>query len=79
MNEWELRFWILVAVLALYIVLSIACHGAAYRNGCTDGFGFSKEPRCSGYKKAGEYLRRTMAHRWPELQQGDHNDPNNTG
>ena len=37
---------------------------AAYRNGCTDGYGFSKEPRNPGYQKAGEILRK----RWPEIE-----------
>jgi hypothetical protein len=40
---------------------------AAYRNGCTDGYGYAREPVNPGYAHAGRYLRANMAHRWPEL------------
>ena len=40
---------------------------AAYRNGIADGYGFSQEPCNMGYRQAGEYLRKYMAHRWPHL------------
>lgn len=57
-----------IAVLCL-VVLALAAQsvGAAYRNGVTDGYGYAKEPNCPGYAHAGEYLRRHMKHRWPEL------------
>ncbi len=48
-------------------VLGVMGSWAAYRNGVTDGYGYSREPKCPGYAAAGEYLRRHMAHRWPEL------------
>lgn len=41
---------------------------AAYRNGVVDGFGYSLEPGCPGYAKAGAYLKKYMAHRWHELR-----------
>jgi hypothetical protein len=41
---------------------------AAYHNGVTDGYGYSKEPFCPGYAAAGRYLRKYMAHRWHELR-----------
>lgn len=41
---------------------------AAYRNGCCDGYGYSREPWNPGYQEAGRYLRRWMAHRWSELE-----------
>jgi hypothetical protein len=53
------------------IVLGCLALHAAYRNGVTDGYGYSREPNCPGYAKAGEYLRNHMAHRWPELRPGD--------
>lgn len=37
---------------------------AAYRNGCNDGYGFSKEPNNPGYREAGKILLK----RWPEIQ-----------
>lgn len=40
---------------------------AAYRNGVTDGYGFSREPTCPGYRVAGEYLTKHMLHRWPDM------------
>lgn len=58
---------IIYAVFLTYFVFSIAAIGAAYNNGATDGYGYSKEPTCPGYAKAGRYLRKNMAHRWPEL------------
>lgn len=59
--------WVLVASLVGVTVLAFLCVGAAYRNGITDGYGYSREPTCPGYAYAGIYLRRFMAHRWPEL------------
>ncbi len=58
---------ILAGFLLVTIALSLVSQGAAYRNGVTDGYGYSKEPTCSGYRRAGEYLKAVMAHRWPEL------------
>lgn len=40
---------------------------AAYHNGVTDGYGYAREPWNRGYFKAGDYLRRFMSHRWPEV------------
>ena len=57
----------LAGFLLLFVFISLIGHAAAYRNGCTDGYGYSKEPTCPGYKKAGEYLQKYMSHRWPEL------------
>jgi hypothetical protein len=57
----------LVGILALYVVLSLMALGAAYRNGVTDGYGYSREPWHPGYAAAGDYLRKYLAHRWPEL------------
>jgi len=42
---------------------------AAYQNGVTDGYGYSKEPNNPGYQKAGCYLRSTMYHRWSSLRE----------
>lgn len=44
---------------------------SAYFNGVVDGFGYAREKTCPGYRVAGDYLRRTMAHRWPELAEDD--------
>ena len=53
--------------IALMVFFAVGMH-AAYRNGVTDGYGYAKEPSCPGYQAAGEILRATMAHRWPELR-----------
>ena len=55
---------------ALFMVCLMAHIGvyAAYQNGVTDGYGFAREPRNPGYRRAGEYLRKHMAHRWRELR-----------
>ena len=58
---------LLIAFVSLAF-FSLLAQGAAYRNGVTDGYGFSKEPTCPGYRTAGHHLRTTMAHRWPELR-----------
>jgi hypothetical protein len=58
----------LLVLLGLVFILAVLEHAAAYRCGVHDGYGYSRDPGCPGYQKAGEYLRRTMAHRWPELR-----------
>lgn len=55
------------AIILVVCVLMVAGMEAAYNNGVTDGYGYSKEPTCPGYAKAGRYLKKYMAHRWPEL------------
>jgi hypothetical protein len=52
--------------IGLLIGILLGCAGtySAYRNGVTDGFGFSIEPRNPGYRKAGRYLVDHMSHRW---------------
>lgn len=60
--------------IILYIALLLVCGlavlsiKAAYQNGVTDGYGFAREPRNPGYKTAGDFLRKHMAHRWRELR-----------
>ena len=51
----------------IFIWFMIAVVSAAYRNGINDGYGYSREPTNPGYRKAGRYLKRYCAHRWPEL------------
>jgi len=51
----------------LLLTTAIAAVRAAYFNGVNDGYGYSQEPRNPGYQKAGRWLRRYGAHRWPEL------------
>lgn len=67
-SGWTVETWVIFALLVMFAVLSMFGIAAAYRNGATDGYGYSKEPNCPGYAGAGEYLRRVMAHRWPELR-----------
>ena len=57
-----------LAAFVLGIGVSLVSLGAAYRNGVTDGYGYAREPSCAGYSRAGEYLRKYMAHRWHELR-----------
>lgn len=54
-------------VSLLFTVVGVFGMAAAYRNGVTDGYGYSQEPTCPGYAKAGRYLKSHMAYRWPEL------------
>lgn len=65
-------FWIGAA-----LGTGLGCLGAwaAYRNGVTDGFGFAQEPSNPGYRKAGDYLRKHMAYRWPELGNAEYQPP----
>lgn len=67
-SGWTIETWILLAFLVMYAVLSFMGSMAAYRNGVVDGYGYSKEPGHPGYEHAGEILRETMHHRWPELR-----------
>lgn len=60
-------FGVLIGTL-LGLGLGAWGRAAAYRNGLTDGYGFSREPRNPGYRAAGLYLCRRMHHRWPELR-----------
>ena len=60
------------AIALTVIILStagIAGMNAAYRNGVNDGYGYSREPNNPGYRKAGDYLRKYMLHRWRELRE----------
>lgn len=59
---------VLLVLLIGYPVFSLIAGIYAYRNGVTDGYGFAREPNNPGYRRAGEYLRRNMAHRWEELR-----------
>lgn len=70
MTEFETAAACLGMVAMAGIVSVVVVSRAAYRNGVTDGYGYSREPTCPGYADAGRYLRTYMAHRWHEL-----NDP----
>jgi hypothetical protein len=63
----EVGFWCLLGQL-LWVAVATFAVRAAYRNGVNDGYGFSREPKNPGYRKAGDYLTRYMYHRWPELR-----------
>lgn len=58
---------ITICILAFSVFSGLMCAIAAYRNGVTDGYGYSQEPWNPGYAKAGRYLQRYMYHRWPKL------------
>ena len=67
---------VFASVFALAVILA-ASNRAAYRNGVTDGYGYSREPLNPGYAAAGKYLRESMVHRWPDLHdpvRGPHPD-----
>ena len=70
------EFWlgVLMGILAVGVAPVFALR-MAYRNGVIDGYGYSREPNCPGYAFAGEYLRKTMAHRWMELQHEPQQEP----
>ena len=59
---------VFASVFGLAVILA-ASNRAAYRNGVTDGYGYSREPLNPGYAAAGRYLRRYERHRWPDLQE----------
>lgn len=66
-------FWL--TFTAILVVLSVFAQVAAYRNGATDGYGYSQEPGNPGYAKAGRYLVKHMAYRWPKLRPVAVNEP----
>lgn len=67
-------FAILATIFAMCLI-HLAVDKAAYHNGVTDGYGYAREGReHPGYAAAGEYLRKYMAHRWPELENAVPND-----
>ena len=61
--------------LGLFCVIAILACSAAYRNGVTDGYGYAREPSNPGYRRAGRYLRKRMAYRWPELRATEKGSP----
>lgn len=58
-------------ILVFIFAFCIVGIPAAYRNGVTDGYGYCREKWNPGYRRAGEYLRNHMAHRWPELRDNE--------
>jgi hypothetical protein len=64
----EPAFWLLMVLSWVTFAVAMISTHCAYRNGVTDGYGYAKEPGCPGYRAAGEYLKKRMAHRWPELK-----------
>lgn len=68
MNSADNTTYYILLGTALAVVFCLYLQGAAYRNGCTDGYGYAREPWNPGYRRAGEYLREAMVHRWPELR-----------
>jgi hypothetical protein len=64
----EILVLVIVLCMTWTVITGIACR-ACYHNGVTDGFGYSREPLNPGHRLAGEYLRKYLAHRWPELRQ----------
>ena len=56
-----------VALTGLWLLVFMSIR-AAYYNGVCDGYGYSKEPWNLGYRRAGDYLKATMSHRWPEVK-----------
>lgn len=71
---------VLVLILTLGIIGASAIRNA-YLNGVTDGYGAAREPNNPGYRKASDWLREHMSHRWPELKyrHDEHNDTDNVG
>lgn len=66
MSDTVFIYFLLAAVVGV-VILALINSSAAYRNGVTDGYGYSREPNCPGYAYAGDYLKKYMSHRWPEL------------
>lgn len=64
MDNQTVAFFGLMLLITFVAIIGMR---AAYRNGVTDGYGYSREPNCPGYAAAGAWLRACMAHRWPEL------------
>lgn len=51
----ELVLWLLLLLTCWLAKIGVQ---AAYRNGVTDGWGFSRDSGCPGYAKAGEQIER---------------------
>jgi hypothetical protein len=58
-------------LLVIITIMAVVATVSAYHNGCTDGYGYAREPEHPGYQRAGKYLRKFMAHRWPELRNAE--------
>jgi hypothetical protein len=56
------------AAITLITIIGVLALRATYRNGVCDGYGFGREPKNPGYRKAGNYLKEYMTHRWPEIE-----------
>ena len=56
---------LVVGVVALLIVLGGL--DASYKNGVSDGYGYSREPGNPGYRRAGLYLFHHMSYRWRDI------------
>jgi hypothetical protein len=68
-----------VVVILTLGIIGVSAIRNAYLNGVTDGYGAAREPHNPGYRKAANWLRTYMSHRWPELKQraDEHTDPDN--
>lgn len=64
----KLEIFLSLCVVVLFVLVLLA-QRTSYINGVVDGYGYSREPNCPGYKIAGEYLKRYMKHRWRELDE----------
>ncbi len=70
-SGWTIETWVILCLFVMFATLSMFGTIAAYRNGVVDGYGYSKEPTCPGYRNAGDILKSTMCHRWAELRESD--------
>ena len=61
-------FEAVLIVSACWWVLGSLAVRCAYLNGAVDGYGYSRDPGCPGYARAGAHLRKYMTHRWSELK-----------
>lgn len=64
---WGLTYneWLLVTLLVAESLLGLVGMGAAYRNGCCDGYLFARDKHAPGARVAWKVLWECEAHRWP--------------
>jgi hypothetical protein len=65
--------WITVVISIIALVIVLFGLDASYKNGASDGYGYSREPGNPGYRRAGLYLFHHMSYRWRGIP--DPSDP----
>lgn len=62
---------ILFVICCLLLGLWLVSSRLNFYLGVNDGYGYAREPWNPGYKKAGVWLRKHAAYKWPEVMRLD--------